>query len=93
MIKNYQSLSNDVIHIHFQGKKEGKSELLEKSDLDYYQFIGEVVRCKFNGYFSIEFVKDSVVEYSNMFNLDMVFKNAKIDREFITKVLNDLSVI
>ncbi len=93
MIKNYQSLSKDVIHIHFQGKKEGKSELLEQADLDYYQFISKVVQCKFNGYFSIEFVKDCVVKNPKLFDLNLVLENAKKDREFIKNVLNDLGVI
>ncbi len=91
-VKDYKELSGYVEHIHFQGRKDGKLDLLENSDIDYSVFLKEVGGRKFSGYFSIEFVKDCVVKNPEDFDLSKVLNKAKTDRDFIKNVCQNNSM-
>jgi len=90
-ISNYNELKDEVIHIHFQGRKNDQMELLQNADLDYENLIHEFTQDEAN-YYSIEFVKDCVVENPKDFDVNLVFKNAQTDRDFIVALANKFGV-
>jgi len=85
-LRDYKVLSEKVIHVHYQGRKNKKMELLEKSDIDYEALTKTVIESSFEGHISIEFVKDCVVKKSEDFDLQRVLANAQQDRDFIVRV-------
>lgn len=85
-IELYDKLSDHIIHLHLQGRCDGQMELLEDSDLDYEAILGHIFESGFDGYLSIEFVKNCVVNDPVNFDVEDVLKNARQDREFIESV-------
>ncbi|UCD37257.1 MAG: sugar phosphate isomerase/epimerase [Fidelibacterota bacterium] len=86
-IKDYTAVAESVTHVHFQGRKDKKYELLQNSEIDYALLAGEVVKHGFDGYFSIEFVKDCVVSNVREFDLQAVLDNARKDKEYLGVIL------
>ncbi len=86
-ISDYQSLADNIIHIHYQGQKNGKYALLADSDLDYTKLTTAVIERGFSGKICIEFVKDCVVKEPKFFDVHKVLENAILDRDFIVKAL------
>lgn len=86
-IFDFIELNDQVNHIHFQGRKNDQMEFLQNADLDYENLIAEFSQSKAN-YYSIEFVKDCVVENPKDFNVNLVLKNAQTDRDFIAALVN-----
>ncbi len=86
-INLFDQLSEKVIHIHLQGRKNGEMCLLEEADIEYNRLIAHLIDSGFTGYFSIEFVKDGIVTDPVDFNIDKVLNNAEKDREYIKSQL------
>ena len=91
-IRDYSVLAAHVRHVHYQGRHNGKMELLKNSDIDYAVFTRELIKRGFEGYISIEFVRGCVVENPEQFDLQVVLANARRDRNYIAEVLGDNSV-
>ncbi len=85
-LRDYKVLTDDVIHVHYQGRKDKKLELLENSDIDYDALTKTLIESDFGGHISIEFVKDCVVEKSEDFDLSLVLTNAQRDRDFVVEI-------
>jgi sugar phosphate isomerase/epimerase len=85
-LHDYEDLRDNVIHVHYQGRKDNILELLEYSDIDYDALTRKLIESGFNGQISIEFVKDCVVKKPENFNLSLVLNNAKQDRDFVVKI-------
>jgi sugar phosphate isomerase/epimerase len=88
ILQDYEVLSDNVIHVHYQGRKNKKLDLLEYSDIDYDILTKELIKSGFNGHISIEFVKGCVVKKSDDFDLPVVLTNAQQDRDFIVRICN-----
>jgi sugar phosphate isomerase/epimerase len=86
-IDAYGALSEDVIHVHLQGRKDEDINLLENSDLDYEKLIQAIAEKAFDGYISIEFVKDCVVKKPADLDLNLVLRNAQRDRDFVMALI------
>ncbi len=84
----YDELKEYIIHIHLQGRKTGEMCLLEEADIKYNKLVKHITDSGFTGYFSLEFIKDGVVNIPEEFNLDKVLKNAEKDREFMKNLLD-----
>lgn len=82
-IKLFDRLAEYIVHLHLQGRRDGEMELLEDADIDYRQVLGHIFNTEFDGYISIEFVRDCVVDSPGQFDVDQVLENAARDREFI----------
>jgi sugar phosphate isomerase/epimerase len=87
-LHDYEVLSDKVIHVHYQGRKAKKLDLLENSDIDYDALTKTLVESGFGGHISIEFVKDCVVKKSDDFDLPLVLTNAQRDRDYIVRIGN-----
>jgi sugar phosphate isomerase/epimerase len=85
-IRDYKVLADEVIHVHYQGRKDDKMDLLENSDIDYEVLTKLLIESGFGGHISIEFVKDCVVKKSEDFDLHLVLTNAERDRDFIAEI-------
>ncbi len=79
----FDELSEHIIHLHLQGRKSGEMELLEHADIDYARVLQHIKATGFDGYASIEFVRDCVSESPESFDLSRVLSNAARDREFV----------
>jgi len=82
-IRDFENLVDHVVHLHLQGRKNGKYDFLENSDIDYGKLMQALAVHRFNGDISIEFVKDCVVQDPSDFDLDLVLRNAQRDRTFV----------
>jgi 3-dehydroshikimate dehydratase len=91
-IRDYRLLADNVIHVHYQGRKNNKFELLKNSDLDYSKLTTELYKSNFTGFISIEFVKNCVVENPLDFNLEQVLQNAQYDRDFVLNILKNSKI-
>jgi len=87
-LNEYEVLRENVIHVHYQGRKDKNLELLKYSDIDYDALTMKLIESGFSGHISIEFVKDCVVKKSEDFDLPLVLKNAQRDRDFILRIAN-----
>lgn len=85
-IKLFDRFSGEITHLHLQGRKGGDMELLEHADIDYRQVLGHIFNSDFDGYISIEFVRDCVVDSPDKFDLQRVLDNARRDREFVESI-------
>ncbi|NIR51478.1 TIM barrel protein [candidate division KSB1 bacterium] len=92
-IGDYRMLADDVVHIHYQGQKNGKMALLKDSDLDYGKLTAALVEGGFSGKICIEFVKDCVVQDPKDFNVKKVLENAVQDRDFVVNVLKEAGTV
>jgi sugar phosphate isomerase/epimerase len=88
-VEDFDRLFEHIVHLHFQGRRDGRMVLLENADLDYERFVRHVVRRRFDGFSSIEFVKDCVVDRPEDMDLDLVLENARRDRLFLSALLNE----
>jgi sugar phosphate isomerase/epimerase len=88
-IEDFISVVENSIHVHYQGKKNGRLDYLEHSDIDYAHLTRELIRQQFDGYLCIEFVKDCVVENPSDFSLGAVLANAQRDRKYIVNILDE----
>lgn len=93
LISDYLSLKTSVIHVHFQGRKNGEFALLENADLDYKVFVAALAEHGFKGYWSIEFVKDCVVAQPQDFDLELVLANARRDRDFLVDAAKEMGLL
>jgi sugar phosphate isomerase/epimerase len=91
-LTDYEQVAEDVIHVHYQGRKGDAMDLLENSDLDYGRLTRTLARRGFSGYICIEFTKDCVVENPADFNLETVLHNARRDRDFVLKLGPELQM-
>jgi len=91
-VTDYAALADVVAHVHYQGRRSGKFESLEKSDIDYALLTRELINHGFDGYVSIEFVKDCAPEKHEHFDLQTVLANAIKDREYLAAVLAEYEV-
>jgi sugar phosphate isomerase/epimerase len=91
-LKDYEHVAEDVIHVHYQGRKGEAIDLLENSDLDYRRLTRTLADKGFSGYLCIEFTKDCAVENPSDFNLEAVLNNARRDRDFVLKLGQDLKM-
>jgi sugar phosphate isomerase/epimerase len=85
-IKLFDRLAESIVHLHLQGRRDGEMELLEHADIDYRQVLGHIFNTDFDGYISIEFVRDCVVNSPEYFDLGHVLDNARRDREFVENI-------
>jgi len=85
-VRDYEELHENVIHVHYQGRKNKKLDFLKYSNIDHDILTRKLIDSGFNGYISLEFVKDCVVKNSEDFDLLLVLKNAKRDRDFIATI-------
>lgn len=83
----YDKLAPWIVQLHLQGSSGGDHDLLETSDIDYRTVLGHMVKSGFDGYTSIEFVRDCVTETPEQFDLSKVLANAALDREFVLSVM------
>ena len=67
-------------------------DLLENSDLDYRRLTQALAQCGFSGYVCIEFTKDCVVKNLSDFILETVLNNARLDRDFVLQVGQELKM-
>lgn len=88
-VENFISVAGSTVHVHYQGKKNGRLDYLEHSDINYTQLTRQIIKQRFDGYLCIEFVKDCVVEDPSDFKLDTVLGNAQRDRGFIANILDE----
>ncbi len=79
----FDELSQHITHLHLQGRKSGEMELLENADIDYSRVLKHIKATGFDGYVSIEFVRDCVSKSPESFDLFKVLSNAARDREFV----------
>lgn len=86
-LSDYHALSERVVHIHLQGRRNEEMSLLEEADIDYDDVLTMVAMSGFDGALSIEFVKGCVVRYPGLFDLDRVLANAQRDRAFVELIL------
>lgn len=86
-ISDYHLLADNVIHIHYQGQKDGKIDLLKDSELDYGKLTKEFIERGFSGKICVEFVKNCVVKDPKDFDLKEVLENAVLDRDFLVNTL------
>lgn len=84
----YREMSKDVIHIHLQGRKNGDLCSLKDADIDYNRLFHVFNDSGFTGYYSLEFVKDCVVQEPLRFDMDTVLHNANADREFVNSLIS-----
>ena len=82
-IELYDRLAAHVVHLHLQGRAGNSMSLLEESNIAYRRILRHILGSGFDGYASIEFVRDCVVESPGKFDLALVLENARRDREFI----------
>jgi sugar phosphate isomerase/epimerase len=87
-VLDFISVAGNTLHVHFQGKKNGRLDYLEHSDINYARLTKELISHSFNGYLCIEFVKDCVVKDPDAFNLATVLDNAKQDKKYIARILD-----
>jgi len=92
-ISDYRVLISDVIHVHYQGQKDGRMELLANSDLDYRKLTAELIKQQFSGKICIEFVKNCVVADPKDFDIKAVLENAMLDRDFIVNTLKESGTV
>lgn len=85
-IELYDKLAPHVVHLHLQGSSERGMDLLQHSDIDYRAVLSHIFASGFDGYMSIEFVRDCVVDRPEDFDLATVLANAQRDRRFIESV-------
>jgi len=85
-IQLYEKLAPRVVHLHLQGRRGEEMALLEDSDIDYGEVLSHMFARGFDGYISIEFVADCVVDSPEQFDLGAVLANAQKDRRFIESV-------
>lgn len=88
-IADYRLLSDDVIHVHYQGRKDGRMALLADSDLDYAKMTTALLERGFSGPICIEFVKSCVVQDTEDFDMEEVLSNAVKDRDFVVKAIEN----
>lgn len=91
-LSDYKLVTDRVIHVHYQGRKDKQMELLENSSLDYKKLSQTLIENRFAGYISLEFVKNCVVESNADFKLDLVLQNARRDRDYIINIGKDLGI-
>ncbi len=91
-LHDYELVARDVIHVHYQGRRGDRIDLLENSDLDYRRLTQTLAETGFNGYICIEFTKDCVVPSPAAFDLHAVLSNAKKDRDFIIRAAEQLEL-
>lgn len=85
-IKLFDRFADRIVHLHLQGRRDGDMEFLEKADINYQQVLGHIFNTDFDGYISIEFVRDCVTDSPEEFDLKQVLTNATRDREFIENI-------
>jgi len=86
ILHDYEVLHENVIHVHYQGRKENQLELLKYSDINYDALTMKLIESGFSGKISIEFVKDCVVKKPEDFDLSLVLDNAKQDLDFVVRI-------
>lgn len=82
-IDQFDVLAPRVVHLHFQGRTNRDMCLLEEADIDYTLFLAHVFDSGFDGYLSIEFVRDCVVDSPEELDVELVLANAARDHDFI----------
>lgn len=85
-IADYEALAPAVIHVHLQGRRDDAMVLLEHAEIDYAAFTATLAAQGFDGFLSIEFVQDCVVDHPRDFDLDRVLANAQRDRDYMARV-------
>jgi len=85
-IRDFDALSEHVVHLHVQGRAGGEMALLEESDIDWRRVLSHIFASGFDGLLSIEFTRGSVVEPPRELSVAEVLANAARDREFIRSV-------
>jgi sugar phosphate isomerase/epimerase len=85
-IKLFDCFAENIVHLHLQGRSDGEIVRLEEADIDYRQVLGHIFNTDFDGYISIEFTRDCVVDDPDQFEMDRVLENARKDREFVENV-------
>jgi len=85
-IELYDRLAPHVVHLHLQGRRGNEMALLEESDIDYRRVLPHIFASGFDGYLSIEFVRDCVVDFPERFDLDTVLANAHRDMRFLEAI-------
>lgn len=85
-IELYDRLAPYVVHLHLQGHRGTEVALLEESDLDYARVLSHILASGFDGYLSIEFVQDCVVDAPERLDLNRVLANAQADMRFVESV-------
>lgn len=91
-LADYETLSEQVVHVHYQGRRHGEFELLENSDLDYSLLTRYLIDKGYSGDICIEFVKDCVVNQPQEFQPDLVLRNAEHDRDLIQWELENAKI-
>ncbi len=91
-LRDFDRVAKDALHVHYQGRREKKMELLENSDLDYRRLTQALAAHDFRGYICLEFTKDCVVERPEEFKLRTVLENARRDREFVLRIAQDVNM-
>jgi sugar phosphate isomerase/epimerase len=84
-VADYHALAPDVVHLHFQGRRGNEMSLLEDADVDYRVLARALARNGFEGFASIEFVKDCVVDTPAQFDMVRVLDNACRDARFLRR--------
>jgi sugar phosphate isomerase/epimerase len=84
----YDALAPHVMHMHVQGRAGDRMAALEESDIDYSRVLRRIFRGGFDGYVSIEFVRDCVVESPEQLNVEKVLANAARERQFIRRQIS-----
>jgi sugar phosphate isomerase/epimerase len=84
-VTDYHALSSNVVHVHFQGRRGNAMSLLEEAHIDYRALVRALAQNGFEGYASIEFVKDCVVETPAQFDMARVLGNARHDAHFLRR--------
>lgn len=82
-IEDYVTLSEHVVHVHYQGRRNDTFAPLETADLDFDALTGTLAAHPFEGYLCIEFVEGCVVDDPAHFDLDRVLASAHRDRAFV----------
>lgn len=82
-VADYRALADRVVHIHFQGRRNGQFEWLEMAEVNYVDLVAAMADCAFQGYWCIEFVKNCVVQQPQDLDLALVLDNATRDRRYL----------
>lgn len=82
-VADYRALADRVVHIHFQGRRNGQFEWLEMAEVNYVDLVAAMADCAFQGYWCIEFVKNCVVQQPQDLDLALVLDNATRGRRYL----------
>lgn len=81
-----------IKHVHYQGRRDKEIDLLSASDIDYAAVTDALIQQGFRGDMSIEFVKGSVVDQPDRFNLAVAMEHARKDRVYLEDLLEQRNV-